>query len=640
MYLAFTNEEVQMKKILLSALVLAFGVTAIGQDKHVPDPNFVKSAPFEVALVKKTDMSAPSEEWYATMGNTYTVHKPGVDVNKDAFADAKKRANDEYQQMMENGGVPLAPTTTTAAVCSLGLNWQTNPYDGGVPSDNGIAVSDSGYVVTTANSTIRAYKIGSTVATVSKTLNSFVGISSSAFTYDPKVTYDPVNRRFVVVFLKGFQSTDSYVYVAFSDYEDPSKTWNVYAINATFGGTVWTDFPQIGLSTTELFISGNKFTDGGSSQGATLWQMETADGYAGLSSVTTVNHNSSSVDSYFSLHPVQGGSSLYGPHFYLISNTTGPISTSSTIRIHKMSNTIAAGGTIGSPTSITTSPSYALSPDADQSGTTMNLNTNDCRIQDSFLENSKIEFVFNTSNSSTPSVYWGSIKLSPLGLSFSSCTGRVINLGSSGYHLGFPGISYSGEYSSSTDLNGVFLALNYSGPSKFPGIGAMYCDTDGNLTDLLSVKTSSYINTGGSSPHRWGDYAQSAERPGSIGEAWVVGTFGSSSTHAPISYIGQIFKPVVTGTEETVTVENQMMVFPNPALDYVRFTFPVVDGGNYQVNVYDATGKLVQNVQNGRLRTGDGVVQFVTTYLSNGTYIVKVENDKGTAMSQQFIVAH
>lgn len=628
--------DMTFRIVLFACSLLSF---TLSFTQNLSDPGFIRSTPFQIQRVGQTDLRIPSEDWFATMGNTRVIPAPGLDQNSDPFVLAKMRANAQRDSItllhasQKTGSV-------TGTTCSLGLNWRVNPYDGSVPSDHGIAVSDSGYIVTVANSTIRAYTIsGGSVATVSKSLNSFVSISSAITTYDPKVTYDPVNKRFIVVFLRGNTSSDNFVYVAFSQYQDPTKTWNIYAIDGTFGNTVWTDFPQIGISNTELFISGNKFTNAGASQGATIWQLSLSDGYAGLGTVTTVNHNGAQVDTYFSLHPVQGAYTMYGPHFYFLSNTTNPSGSTGTIRVHKMSNTISAGGTMQSPVALSTSPTYSASPDADQSGTSMMLNTNDCRIQDSFLENDRIEFVFNSGNAGTPSIYWGTVTLSPIGLAFSSCSGHILNLGSQGIHLGYPGIAYSGEFSSGTGKNGVFICVNYAGPDSVPGTGAFYCDTDGNLTDMLPVYSDAYINAFGSSPHRWGDYAQATEMPGHPGEAWVIGAYGSTA-HNPNGYMGQIFKPGFVGLTPGSGSDIQCTIFPNPANDMIRIQFPVEQTGIHQISITDLQGQVVHELLSGRLKAGEGMVQFNTTYLPAGTYQLVVRNESGAITTRPLVVVH
>lgn len=618
-------------------LIPIFSLLLICSFLNAQDIEWNRSTAFSSPKVYSSDLRLPAEDWHVSIGNSYTYPAPGLSAEKDAFLLQKQTANQQLQQWLERPN-PASGKTESGPLCTLGMNWSANPYDGGVPTDNGIAVSDSGYVVSVANSTIRCFNSVSgspSTPVLSRSLNSFAGLTS-AFTFDPKVTYDPVHKRFIVVFLKGASSSNSFVYVAFSKYQDPALGWNIYAVNASFGGICWTDFPQIGISTEELFISGNKFTNSGSSLGAAVWQITLADGYAGLGSITTVLHNGPTAGNYFSLHPVQGGSSLYGPHFYLISNSSSGVSNQFTI--HRVSNTIAAGGTLQSAVTLTGSPGYAVSPDAVQTGTSMRLATNDCRIQDSFLENGKIEFVFNTANGSAPAIYWGTIKLSPLALSFSACTGRIINLSASGYHLAFPGISYSGEYGSTMDQNGVFIATNFCGPSKFPGLGALYCDTLGSLSDLLEIRTSGNINTGGSSPHRWGDYAQSSEKPGSPGEAWVIGTYGSPSTGAPITYLAQVFKPGTTDISSDKNLPQQLNIFPNPAADIVHLQFTVPSTGNYTIDIMNSSGCIVHQFGEGFLKQGECAFQFSTQYLPSGIYFVRIFQPDGNIQTEKLVV--
>ena len=44
--------------------------------------------------------------------------------------------------------------------------------------------------------------------------------------YDPKVIYDPLSDRFILVFLEGSTSSDTRIVVGFTETNDPTQTWN------------------------------------------------------------------------------------------------------------------------------------------------------------------------------------------------------------------------------------------------------------------------------------------------------------------------------------------------------------------------------------------------------------------------------
>jgi hypothetical protein len=50
--------------------------------------------------------------------------------------------------------------------------------------------------------------------------------------YDPRVIYDPKRDRFIIVFLNGFTDQTSFIYVAFSESNDPLGNWHLYTLPA------------------------------------------------------------------------------------------------------------------------------------------------------------------------------------------------------------------------------------------------------------------------------------------------------------------------------------------------------------------------------------------------------------------------
>ncbi len=77
--------------------------------------------------------------------------------------------------------------------------FQGQVESGLTPSDMGLAASNN-YVVQVVNATIAVYdKTGVLQTGFPKSLNTFFGLPSSAFTFDPRALYDWVNTRFIVI---------------------------------------------------------------------------------------------------------------------------------------------------------------------------------------------------------------------------------------------------------------------------------------------------------------------------------------------------------------------------------------------------------------------------------------------------------
>lgn len=117
-----------------------------------------------------------------------------------------------------------------------GLGW--------APSDMGLAVS-SAYVVQTVNECIAVYNKTGTLLKVTD-LCTFIGLppnSGGAGCFDPRVTYDFVNSKFIVTvdfFVSGGNGT---IYVATSKTNNPTGLWTIHSFNR---GPGIADFPTLG----------------------------------------------------------------------------------------------------------------------------------------------------------------------------------------------------------------------------------------------------------------------------------------------------------------------------------------------------------------------------------------------------------
>ena len=91
----------------------------------------------------------------------------------------------------------------------------------------------------------------------------YPGIPGSLNDYDPKVIYDPMEDRFVLIFLLGNAPPSTYIVTCFPETSDPTGDWNVYFLDGDpFSTGHWSDYPAIALSEEELFITINLLVPG------------------------------------------------------------------------------------------------------------------------------------------------------------------------------------------------------------------------------------------------------------------------------------------------------------------------------------------------------------------------------------------
>lgn len=618
---------------MLTALLLPLGAVVA---QAIPQPvvyptEVVQSPVVKIQKLATVRFSELKDDWNPVLKTVRTIHTPGINARKDEFLRLKAEANAERDRYLATLPGHDAEKTTASTPPTQGVNYTGNTYDFSDPADNSIGISSGGFLVSAHNTRIHMYDAQGAQQSASS-LGAFVSGSGQPtnFTFDPKVSYDYDEDRFVVVFLNGASSNNSTIIVCFSETNNPTGNWNVYGINGNLSVNgsplgVWCDFPQIGLNTNELFVTGNLFTNQSASLGCAIWQINKTDGYAG-NALTMVSHY---LPSNFSVHPVEGGASLYGPHMYFLESELGG---SNQILLHHLTNSIANNGVLQNALGFTMATSYSVPPDADQKGSSNNLACNDSRVQSSYFQNNRIEFALNTGFGGRTGVFYGTGIISPFLLSFSSFNGQIISpepdlfccYGS----VGYAGMNVDGT-------NKTFVAFNYCGPNDFPTCGAVYVDSAGP-SPMLSIRSGQgAVNSG---QNRWGDYADCQGRNNAgVGEAWMVGTFGTTS-NIQRTYISQLFPPQPVAVTPAQPEGMAMEVYPNPTTDRVVFDFPVKEAGIYKVIVRDLQGRVLHTVIQDWLRQGEGRASFTTTALSAGTYLVTVENETGVLFKDKFIV--
>src|SRR5439155_16438603 len=124
-----------------------------------------------------------------------------------------------------------------------------------IPPDTQGAVGPN-HIMTTLNDRIRIQtKTGDTLRTVS--LRSFWRTTNT--TFDPKITYDPFNNRWIFVALTNPETSSSMILLAVSQTNDPLGIWFILRIKADSTATSWADFPSIGFNNKWFVIQTNMF---------------------------------------------------------------------------------------------------------------------------------------------------------------------------------------------------------------------------------------------------------------------------------------------------------------------------------------------------------------------------------------------
>lgn len=519
-----------------------------------------------------------------------------------------------------------------------------NGYEGSaagnsVPCDNTIAISNSGIVMSARNSNYMIYD--SNTGTVLKVgpLKDFIN-NTPLSDFDPKVIYDPIEDRFVLIFLLGNSTPSTYIVTSFSETSDPLGVWNTYFVPGDALSTGhWSDYPAISISEEELFITINLLVPGGSWQTSfhqtVIWQIDKSTGYNGDATLTSqiwdgIQEGGMNLRN---LHPVKGGAWPTGPNQYFVSNRNFA-SESDSIYLVEVTNTMASGTAAMNVSLINSSDNYYLSPSGRQS-IPDSLATNDSRVLGAIYANDNIHFIQNCMDTATgnSAIYHGIIEAP--GSGSPTVSGNVLS--STTKDFGYPNITHLG--SNPTDEKYV-ISFEFSSPVDSAGTACFYYE-EGDYSNFNLIKEGEgTLNILTGTSERWGDYTGLLQKYNEPCAAWSVGTFAkSNNTYG--AWITEIRSTAsdcmnAVGINEPHS-EINVGLFPNPVLDQLTIDFILEDSESITVSVFDLRGKLVKTVYKDETKKGNNRLTLATNIFNPGHYILSIGTSSGNLKSMPFV---
>lgn len=516
-------------------------------------------------------------------------------------------------------------------------SFEGNFSSGGTPTDNNLAISNSGIIITAINSNIRIMnEDGETL--MAKTLSSLaksVGNLSSA--YDPHVSYDAENDRFILIFLSGYSSVNSNLIVGFTASNDPTEDWNFYKLPGTVhGNDTWSDYPFLAISKEEVFIPVLLWLNGESGWDSEaeeiIWQIEKKAGYEG-GKLTYKYYDKVKIGNkkVWNTRPVAGSMKAYGPNMYFVGNRAIDEQNDS-IFVFEITNTLASGKAELKVKVAKSNVPYGIPPSALQPLADDPLRTNYADIHSAYLHYGKIHFVGNSMAKSTnsPGIYYGII--SDLDSENPSVDAQIFSLDT--LDLNYPSMAYAGG--DGIDRSFIINCLHSSANTN-PGTSVLYVDRDGKFSDLIRVKSGeSPINVmGSSSIERWGDYTGCQRQYNKSGVVWLAGSFGKNNRNA--TWVAKVESTDSRLSVSSINKDN-LLLYPNPSYSLVNIVLDVVENSMYSIDIFDIKGKLIKNLSNEYLNKGSLKFQFDISNLKKGTYILKCINTNGVRIEKQFVV--
>lgn len=457
---------------------------------------------------------------------------PSGDSYRSFLLKQKAIAKSFHQQKQHKGGSKFTSKNTPQPIIKNSFepyrvhsNGNIIPVYAGIPSDNTVAVSNDGIVLTAMNSVLHAYDLNNDTLYFEESiifLRPFVeGFSSSSY-YDPKLFYDPGSDRFILVFLKDFDPDNSEVIICFSSSSDPNDPWHIYNLPGNpLDNNRWTDFPAIAVTDDKLYFTANLIIPDVSWQvgfdGSIIWEMDKLAGYQGANDISATLYHDIKYNGGFirNLHPVQGAEGI-ADELFLLSNRNFDIENDTIFMVNLFDDQLSVDPVI-------TDVPYGVPPnarqfDTDLTDTTSGLQTNDARVLGAYLHEDVIHYVANTMNPETgfSGIYHGIIHdvyHTP------NIQGKII--GDSIKDYGYPNIAWSGN--EPCDQESI-IGFNFSSFDHYPGVAALYYDNDGNYSPVKTLKDGyNFVDRLPTGYERWGDYFGLQRK---YNEPGIVSSFG------------------------------------------------------------------------------------------------------------------
>ncbi|MCC6815534.1 MAG: T9SS type A sorting domain-containing protein [Saprospiraceae bacterium] len=505
----------------------------------------------------------------------------------------------------------------------VGLGLKANQNTGSTPMDNTIAISNTGWIVSAANNSI--YYVRNGAIQYSQNFSTFLNNNFES-TCDPVVIWDPEYAKFFMYIQDCGSSKPNKVILLFSVSSNPNDGWWYYSFNGDPNGGFF-DYPKVGQSTENLFVSGNVYVNDKYDH-SNLIQIDKASGYSSQTLQYTIWNRINS-DYQFTLLPLSYGlNGTYGPGIYLVSTE---VSGGNYFGFYDLTDDLG-----NNPQLLyekVACPTYGPGSDADQLGSTCPLDVSACRTQSGYYMNNRVHFVCN---SVSPD------KWSALGYfvyNIQTKKSQYDYFGSTGWDYAYPSIAFYGK--TKTD-NESMIFFQRSNENNYPQSRVVY--VNGTLDFSGSVYVYSLWEAEcekfGTDYNRWGDYTGITRNYSSTSPSvWVAGAYGDFDGYWN-AYIAEVHDNGQSVVHDINSNKDKISLSPNPSSDRFSVKFNLNSSGKTKFQVYSESGKLAYTLMDEYVSMGEHIFAFETKILSPGNYILQIIQNSKIIAHEKFIVNH
>jgi hypothetical protein len=628
-------KKTPMKKINYLTLTLVFLVSATqaqyqkvrvdteSAKKYQVTLNPQKSNIMTIQDVRSSNLNRNLPEWNQNLVGFAKIHELPENVQREIAEKTQRKINNlKGSYPDESTGSPLSNPT-------LGTNFSGNVFAGLTPPDNSMAISNSGYIVSVVNTNLEYYDMSGNNLYSSSFTNFFNDPGLTGMLYDPAVLYDSGSDRFFMVVLSTSASATSKVVCCFSKSGNPNDGWWYYKLTGNpLNNGCWFDYPKIGVSNNEVYVTGNLFLDNGTYNQSVIYQMTKASGYSGQAMSWRYWNNITNAP--FTMVPASyGQQGNYGPGIYLIS--TEENGSSDKIYLFDLTDDLTGTPAINA---YSVNVSFSNGGNALQSGTSVVLNTDDTRAMSAFYLGGIVHFTFHSERTTNYNgVNYNRLTVSPL-------SNWNINFGLDGYDYCYPSVA---SFGSGPSDKSVLINFSRSGSAIFPESRVFYVDDAGiNSSSTLVKAGETYVDvyqSGGVT--RWGDYTGiSRKQNSSPPEVWLSGSYGAyqSSQNALNTWIGQITWETTGIPIGNTRTKEMAKVFPNPAINMFNLEFSLDKRSLVEIAINDVSGRMVKLLLKDMAEEGKNLFTFNKGVLANGIYFLQVRSENKIVANEKIVI--
>jgi hypothetical protein len=421
---------------------------------------------------------------------------------------------------------------------------------GWIPPDTQGAVGPN-HIVETLNGEVQIAGRNGVVLKSVTLLNFWSSVGGITEVFDPRVTYDPYNDRWITSGGANPSAASAAILIGVSQTGDPTGAWSLYKVAADPTGTTWADAPTLGFNVNWIVVQANMFTMANGSAGSTLWVFNKANLYAnGAGAYTKIKEPSGFGDipatTYDPALSAMYLAETYSPGIakLRISTLTGAVGA-------EVLTTGVAFPT-GSSAWRSSGPTINFAP---QLGSTQKIDTDDDRLESCVYRNDAIWIAHTVflPSSSTPtrsSAQWWEIDASAGNLGATLQFGRVDDP-TNNFFYAYPSIAVNANNDALVGYSrfsaSQYASANYSFRYGTDPIDTLRADT------VMKAGQAAYYKDFGTGDNRWGDYSATVVDPVNDLDMWTMQEYaGTNNTWGTwwgtVSPISGVSSPTPTAT--------------------------------------------------------------------------------------------